>query len=143
MTRMAECHPELKHYCKGKCKSCYARDPEILRKTYQYAKTPSGKAARAKWSASPAGRASAKRRRIERNYGITIEQYEEMKRIQNGLCAICLKKPPPGRIAVDHCHATGKIRGLLCIACNLILGNGKDSPDILRAAADYLERGAA
>ena len=43
------------------------------------------------------------------------------------------------RLAVDHCHKTGKIRGLLCSTCNLMIGNAYDNPEILRSGANYLE----
>jgi hypothetical protein len=62
---------------------------------------------------------------------------------QNGVCAIC-GSPPTGTrshglLAIDHCHDTLKIRGLLCNNCNNGLGRFKDNPDSLRKAADYLE----
>jgi len=51
-------------------------------------------------------------------YGISIEQYEEMLDKQNGLCAICKTPPQTKRLAVDHDHDTGEVRGLLCHRCN-------------------------
>jgi len=59
------------------------------------------------------------------NYGISVEQYEAMLKQQSGCCAICKKAPGEnarGRLHVDHCHKTGKIRGLLCVKCNMALG---------------------
>lgn len=74
-------------------------------------------------------------------YGITLEQYIEMVAEQNGVCAIC-KKPETARnttrLSIDHCHATGKVRGLLCQQCNKMLGMGKDNPETLQAAINYL-----
>lgn len=57
-------------------------------------------------------------------------------------CAICGDVPKEGarRLAIDHCHASDEIRGLLCWNCNLLLGNARDSVDILRAAVAYLQR---
>lgn len=72
-----------------------------------------------------------------RNYGITLEQYQQMIEQQNGLCGICNKvlfKPN-----VDHCHLTGKVRKLLCKSCNTLLGQAKDSVDILQNAISYLK----
>ena len=59
---------------------------------------------------------------------------------QGGVCAICKKKPDEGKpLCVDHCHVTGKVRGLLCHKCNMVLAFGNDDPDILRAAIAYLQ----
>jgi len=61
---------------------------------------------------------------------------------QSGLCAICQQPPAPESrgLAVDHDHATGAVRALLCQPCNLGLGFFADNPVALRAAADYIER---
>lgn len=56
------------------------------------------------------------------NYGITSEQYDQMLSLQCGVCKICSKPPSRYRLAIDHCHKTGKIRGLLCAHCNGVLG---------------------
>lgn len=76
-----------------------------------------------------------------RLYGITLDQYNDMAAEQQHLCALCGEKPETDRrMHVDHDHATGKIRALLCHHCNLLLGNAKDSTDRLRLAIAYLER---
>lgn len=72
-------------------------------------------------------------------YGITGEEFKEILKKQGLRCPICnriITKNP----SVDHDHATGKIRGLICNNCNLAMGNAGDSPERLRAMADYLER---
>lgn len=74
-------------------------------------------------------------------YGITNEQYQEMLKSQNGTCKIC-KGPETmkGRsLAVDHCHTTGQVRGLLCGKCNQGLGSFRDSPELLGSAVQYIE----
>lgn len=85
------------------------------------------------------------RQRLAANFKLTLEQYDEMHRAQKGLCAAC-KKPEwvkqygtVKRLSVDHCHATGKVRGLLCTRCNRTLGAVRDDPALLRALAEYLE----
>ena len=66
--------------------------------------------------------------------------YEKLFTAQRGACAVCGWVPPAGQILViDHCHATGKIRGLLCKRCNIVLGRCEDNPDLLRKLAMYLE----
>lgn len=76
-------------------------------------------------------------------YGITPERYAEMLHAQKGVCAVC-DKPPRGdkSLAVDHCHTTGKVRGLLCIGCNVSLGHLGDDPDLIQALAEYVKRNA-
>jgi hypothetical protein len=79
---------------------------------------------------------------IKTKYGITREQYEEMAVSQNGKCGSCGITELPGgyRADVDHCHATGKVRGLLCGPCNRMLGNAGDDPEKLKAAVRYLAK---
>ena len=72
---------------------------------------------------------------LTRRYGITAAEADHMLRKQEGLCAICRAAPAAH---VDHDHATGKVRALLCFNCNGGLGQFKDDPDVLRAAADYV-----
>lgn len=80
------------------------------------------------------------RRRLK-TYGLTQNQYDEMLAAQGGLCAIC-KTPEPGRKtwAIDHCHDTGVVRGLLCLACNSGIGHLRDSAELLLSAAEYISR---
>ena len=82
---------------------------------------------------------------LQRNYGITEEDYDAMVVAQNGLCAVCGKPPKTGgvraasRLHVDHDHVTGRVRALLCLTCNHGLGNFYDNPELMRAAAAYVE----
>jgi hypothetical protein len=83
-------------------------------------------------------------------YGISYGQYLDMYKSQGGLCAICGKaetsRNPSGRLislSVDHDHSSGSVRGLLCRSCNMGLGHYKDSPTLLKEAAQYLEKAAA
>lgn len=76
-----------------------------------------------------------------RRYGLTEADYEAMQIAQGFRCAICHSTPPPGeRLAVDHCHDTGAVRGLLCRRCNTGIGLLRDDPQILSAAVAYLDR---
>jgi len=63
-----------------------------------------------------------------------------MLKQQKGVCKICEKKAPPGKVlCIDHCHLFNKVRALLCNNCNSGLGHFHDDPDLLRAAADLLD----
>ncbi len=73
-----------------------------------------------------------------RKHGITPEEFDEMAADQRGLCLVCEEKPE--RLYVDHDHATGKVRGLLCVNCNFALGHAKDSIEILHKLVRYLKR---
>jgi len=78
--------------------------------------------------------------RVRAMYGIEPDEYIAMYNAQNGRCAICGKKPTTKRgLHVDHCHTTGKVRGLLCHGCNVGLGSLGEDPDILSRAIDYLK----
>ena len=73
-------------------------------------------------------------------YGINLEAYEEMLKQQGGVCLGCKGPCVSGkRLAVDHCHDSGKVRGLLCVVCNRAVGALKDNPATLRRLAEYLE----
>ncbi len=103
------------------CRSCTERAAETRRK---YARLPTSRA-------------------TLRKFGLTDLDYNKLLAAQNGLCAICHKRPGKKRLAVDHCHKTGRVRGLLCTRCNIAIGCLMDSPDLARAAAEYLERDKA
>ena len=78
---------------------------------------------------------------LKRNYGITLEDHSKMYEEQNGRCAICGNEGNGKwkKLCVDHCHTTGKIRGLLCKSCNIALGEFKDDPSIIEKAVLYLK----
>lgn len=85
----------------------------------------------------------ARRNRLA-TFGITPAEYDQMLAAQGGVCAICGGGEwSTRRLAVDHCHKTGKVRGILCSHCNVTLGQMKENPQALRAAADYLEMHSA
>lgn len=84
----------------------------------------------------------SRRRIYEGVYGITEEDYDRMNQEQRGRCAICGNdgsRSRGGRLAVDHCHESGAVRGLLCGPCNKGLGHFRDDPHLLDRAKSYLE----
>ena len=79
---------------------------------------------------------------IKQKYGVSPEKYSEMFAMQNGCCAICgCNQPANGKkyFSVDHVHATGYVRGLLCDPCNQALGGFRDDIGRLQAAIKYLK----
>jgi Recombination endonuclease VII len=78
---------------------------------------------------------------LKRRYGISRADYAALLARQGGVCAIC-GKPPEKTLCVDHCHSTGRIRGLLCRKCNFGLGCYGEDQAALIAALAYLGRGA-
>lgn len=73
---------------------------------------------------------------------MTLAEYDAKFTAQKGVCAICGLPQTHRLLAVDHCHATRKVRDLLCDGCNIGLGNFKDNPALLEQAKLYLERHA-
>ncbi len=86
---------------------------------------------------------TASNSQLKKNYGFSLEKYEELLEKQNGKCAICGDASPKQknikRFAVDHCHTSKKIRGLLCANCNKGIGLLGDNIEILEKAIKYLE----
>lgn len=82
--------------------------------------------------------------KLMKNYGITLEQFEQMLIDQDFKCKICRKEETThiwgslSYLSVDHCHNSGKIRALLCRKCNLVLGLVEDDPMLLGRMAEYL-----
>ena len=83
----------------------------------------------------------------QRTYGVSQDEYMEMLEEQDYVCAICGKPEclvnPSGEtrpLSIDHCHDTGKVRGLLCNRCNILLSRARDSVEILANAIEYLRR---
>ena len=116
-----------KHGFSARCKPCKTKDHNVYRKAKgydakRYAKNPTRE----------------RERHLIRKYGVTLADYQEMYSSQEGRCAIC-RKQQERAFDVDHNHATGEVRGLLCTNCNRMLGHAGDSAINLRAAADYLE----
>ncbi|OHD23878.1 MAG: hypothetical protein A2Y38_17005 [Spirochaetes bacterium GWB1_59_5] len=105
----------------------------------------------------PSGRASAcieclrkvddvvYEKKLEQKFGLSVQDYQALLIAQSGRCAICLRPERATkfgkvvRLSVDHCHTTGRVRGLLCRSCNFGLGSFDDDPDTLLLAANYLD----
>lgn len=79
---------------------------------------------------------------FKKKYGITIYDVDQLAVLQDYKCAICFESEDnlTRRLAVDHCHKTGKIRGLLCTYCNTAIGKLKEDIDIMERAIAYVEK---
>lgn len=87
-----------------------------------------------KWKAeNPDGTKNIKRKHL---YGLTKEEYKALQTKQQGQCAICFQEKP---LQIDHCHETGKVRGLLCGPCNRGIGLFEENISSLRNAIEYLQ----
>jgi hypothetical protein len=102
------------------------------------------------WKKNNPSKVKEKRRKqLLKQYGLTVADWDNILASQNGLCAICNKpettiiRGKVNRLSIDHCHITGKNRGLLCDKCNRALGLFQDDAERLNRAADYLRNGSA
>lgn len=162
--RRAACHPDRPHSARGLCKPCYrkwflgahpeswARKNETERRRYandREAKLALGRRwrsenperaaalARSQYNATRLTRREQERARL---YGLRPGQYDEMLRTQGGVCFICAKSSKVRALCVDHCHATGAVRRLLCNSCNFLVGwIEKRGSALMARAAEYLE----
>ena len=139
-------------WCKG-CIYAYRQQPKVKRRAAEYGakyrKKPEVKKRRIAWKAKYNNSPEVKKRNAKRiakwwllkNYGITPKQRQEMIVNQGGKCAICGEELDMGRnTQIDHDHDTGKIRGILCVYCNMGLGGFRDNKEYLAKATRYLER---
>lgn len=153
MKKQASCHPNRILYCKEVCRPCYERrllirNPDYKQKKYEYHKQWS------KQNKPKVDNYTLKRRTIpdlierdrknkwvsylKRQYGLTENGYSDLLEKQNNKCAICKVPFKKRSIHIDHHHSTGKLRDILCNACNRGLGMFKDSISILQEAINYI-----
>lgn len=113
------------------------RNAKYRKRRQEYKKTAKGKEAEKRYKSKVKTRSIIEWNRIKNRYGITKEDFSALLEKQNNLCAICFIKPDT-RLHIDHCHQTGKVRGLLCGNCNRALGLLKDNTIFLSKAIEYL-----
>lgn len=112
----------------ARCKDCRREECKAWRsKKPNYEKD--------RYRKDPAGH---RERHLVRKYGVNSADYDALLKAQGGACAIC-GKVQSRAFDVDHDHAGGVVRGLLCTNCNRMIGHAHDSAERLRRAADYLE----
>ena len=162
VARTPECgHPDRKHQAKGKCMNCYSAQQYRDRTAAYKAKAGEWKAAnrervrelnasryRKERATDPTGEAYW-RQHIWQTYGLAMDEYDGLLDRQGGVCAIC-RNPETAmsktgdrvrRMVVDHDHETGRVRGLLCTACNTGVGCFRDNPSWMAEASTYVYSG--
>ena len=125
----------------GRAEAAWEKSAAALKVIKQNTATKNRRERGKRWTAK--NRAAYLRRLLRlacERRGITLEQYDQMLAAQKGLCAICEEPPDHARLFIDHCHKTGKVRGLLCSVCNRGLGHFRDRVDLFLSAVSYLKR---
>jgi hypothetical protein len=114
------CHPDAEYGAHGLCQPCYlAAYRQENRERLLHL---------------------SKRKHYLTNYGITLEERDQLIAQQGGVCAICKQPPAKGKVLhVDHCHKTGKVRGMLCHLCNSHLGLVDRDPAVLTRLTAYVD----
>ena len=144
--RQAICHPELPARGNGLCVKCYMRIRYIEKKAEIKAKTKAALAAdpeRRKRNYAQQRRWLAKHPEkpllygVKHAYGLSAQEYKSLIEQSGGLCAICGQER---KLHVDHCHSSGRVRGLLCGNCNKAIGLLGDDATRASAATAYLNR---
>lgn len=140
-----------------KCKAC----SKIVGREYRQSKPEHIKEVQDKWKIKNKHRTSGyskswrsrnpdkvkdqdRRNHLRTEYGLTVEQYDDMVALQEGRCLVCREIPMGKRgystLHVDHCHITGRVRGLLCGRCNTALGSLKESEEITQNLVRYIQK---
>lgn len=154
--RYEERHPERRKASKAAWMAKHRDEWIAKRREGTAARAAQAKASKAKWEKANPDKVYVQRlrqrikaqlralsRELRLNYRVSFDEYMAIWEMQGGVCAICRSEQTVGRskrLAVDHDHATGKLRALLCVKCNSAIGYFDENPALLRRAADYCER---
>jgi DNA repair exonuclease SbcCD ATPase subunit len=148
--RVADCTPAELEAQRAKQRGYYKtyreKNPETVKANLEKSKLRN-KEKRKEWDEKYKGSCPAQYARtqkncwLKRNYGMTVDEFEQRKAAQDNRCPVC-GETFTDTPHVDHCHATGKVRKLLCGQCNKALGLLKDNPVAFRNAAAYIEEHA-
>lgn len=128
------------------CKRWAAKNPELVKAyglKYREANREKVNACARRWRLNPRNRNRCKflgKKACLKKYGLTPEQYDERCLAQGNRCAVCKESDKGQRLSVDHCHRTGRVRGLLCRSCNTALGLLKEKSSLFLKAVEYLKR---
>lgn len=113
-------------------------DQKLKQRRDAYKRSVSGAAANKRWRAR--NKHLLWNNHLKHKFGITSEDYNAMFNLQSGCCKICKRHQNElnKKLHVDHCHSSGKVRGLLCKTCNVAIGLLRDDSRVLLEAAAYL-----
>lgn len=118
------------------CKSCAA----VINKRYRDNNKEHLKKKRKERQSNPMSATIDFESHLKRKYNISLIDYNLLLEKQNGVCAICKNTCSVfPRLSVDHCHITGKVRGLLCNYCNVAIGSFREDPEIIKSAMQYVQ----
>ena len=125
--------------------SAYIQNPDVKKKLKEYHKVwDKDRYVRMGGSQNPERQKVYRKHSLKKNFGITPEAYDAMVQERDGKCDICGTTETGAahykNMPIDHCHVSGKIRGLLCANCNFVIGHAKDSIEVLEKAIAYLKR---
>jgi hypothetical protein len=125
---------------RNRCKICYHTSHKIWRAKNKDKKNQDSK--EYYYNNKEKVKEVIERSRLKRQYGITVDDYNEMVINQNNVCAICGKEETEknNKLSIDHDHETGMVRNLLCHKCNRGLGSFNDDIEILKNAVAYLSK---
>lgn len=152
--KYASCHSDKKLMGRGLCKNCYdkwlkSNNPEYKERQNENAKKWREKnkervklvdrERHKKNNQDPEYRKKRRNAALKRNYDIDLDKYAEMLKSQNGRCVICSREPYQNKnLHVDHCHKTGRVRGLLCARCNWYLATIEKDDNVIMKIIGYL-----
>jgi len=142
----------LRYVKRGTCVECGLSSQRKSALTRTPEKAARKKAQSGAWCRSAHGLRKMRNVFLLRCYGITVDQYDALLAKQGGVCALCkdvesqlnhygsnrAEENPLTRLSVDHCHATNRVRGILCRRCNSMIASARDNPETLERAAGYL-----
>lgn len=146
------CHPDNPHFGNGLCKACYQREYDKTGKRKEwYLKNREEQLAknRLRYQLNKEARLAqcreyrllnkdkCKNNELLHRYGISLDDFNNMRKAQNNLCKFC-NETLPSRAVVDHCHITGKVRGLLHQKCNIIIGFFETNKHLFKNLEPYL-----
>lgn len=125
------------------CRNQLANDRIEDKPSYYKGRNEKTKSYRKQYNSKDENKQRQRNLELIKNFNITLEEYDKLLKQQNGVCAICGGKQNSIRnknFAIDHCHTTGKIRGLLCDSCNRGIGLFKDNIELLNKSIKYLKK---
>lgn len=151
--KKAKCHPERDFYCKDLCRNCYEKqlrdsNPEYYERQKENARNWSeenkerkSEVNKAYQKRKPTPRHVKRQSWLKRKYNITLEIFNKILEFQGNKCCICKQPLKDGDrfLHIDHCHETGKVRGILCSQCNWFMSKIDGVKECLNNLNNYVK----